>query len=770
MITRAHRYVVGLDADIRTVNLQLWSCMMGIALCIWVFAGQVMAAANPSMPVRIDKAAQQRQLAEIGLTAEEQRWLQAHPVIRVGVRHGYTPIEYISEGNHFRGISMDYLNKLEKLLGVSFKKIEHQNDADLAVIDLLTTVTSPKSLDQEKFTALAEPYLRFPFAIYTHKDDSAISHFDDLEQKKIAVFKKSAITERLLQRFPNSELVYVEIAEDAFSLLELRQVDAYVGNEMIVDYVANTEGVMFIRKAAYAPFDAEISMAVRSDWPALQSILQKSLLYLAPDQEAILKKWDLSTDRENLKVLMIALVVLGSIAAVVIFKSYRLKQAIKLQDKLTQERIWHQANFDYLTNLPNRMMFHNRLQEEIKKSDRSHLPLGLLFIDLDNFKQINDQLGHPVGDDLIIQVAKRISSCVRSIDTTARIGGDEFTVIMGELSDVNSLENTSRKIMQRLEGPFSIQGHDIYVTASIGITVYPNDTQKIEELIMFADQAMYEAKRLGRNRYHFFTASMQEASIYRHTITNDLRAALAQSQFVMYYQPIVDLNSSQIIKAEALIRWQHPTKGVISPAEFIQIAEDNGMIDQIGNAVFDQVLKDSAYIRDRFNPNFQVSFNVSPRQFLDEENVLSWIDRMQHMQMPASAISIEITESLLLQATNSVKHILTELIAAGAEIAIDDFGTGYSALAYLKKFDVDYVKLDRSFIHNIEMDNDTRVLCEAIISMAHKLKIQVIAEGIETLAQRTLLQSYECDYGQGYLISKPLALGEFAQFMQSYNS
>lgn len=584
------------------------------------------------------------------------------------------------------------------------------------------------------------------------------------------MFKKSAVTNLLLAEFPTLELTDIEIAEDAFSAMQAHQVDVYVGNEMIVDYVTNIEGVRFIKKVGYTPFNAQVYMAAHNDWPQLKSILKKSLDTLAPEQDEILKKWDLSNDRDNLRLLIFALITLSSIAAIVIFKSYRLKQAIKIQDKLSQERIWHQANFDYLTSLPNRMMFHSRLQEEIKKSARTNLPLGLLFIDLDNFKQINDQLGHPVGDDLIIQVAKRISGCVRAIDTTARIGGDEFTVIMSDLSDINSLENTSRKILQRLEEPFHIHPHDIFVTASIGITVYPDDSQNIEELIQFADQAMYEAKRLGRNRYHFFTVSMQEASIYRHTITNDLRAALLHKQFVMFYQPINDLNTSNIVKAEALIRWQHPTKGIISPAEFIHIAEDTGMIDHIGNWVFEQVLKDAAYLRSYFNPDFQITFNVSPRQFMDEENVLSWIAKLQKNGLHGDAICVEITEGLLLQATSSVKHILAEFIHAGAEIAIDDFGTGYSALAYLKKFDVDYVKLDRSFIHNIESDNDTRVLCEAIISMAHKLKIKVVAEGIETMAQQALLKTYQCDFGQGYLISKPMTLAELSAFLQVYHT
>jgi diguanylate cyclase (GGDEF)-like protein len=722
-----------------------------------------------SIQERLNKATQ-LQLSDLGLTEEEQAWLQAHSVIRVGVRHGYSPIEYISEGNQFRGITIDYLYRLEALLGITFKMVDSQDYSDTDSIDMFSGVTNPNVLKEHQFTALGHPFLTFPYAIYTHKGYKAINDFSDLENKKIAVFKKSAVTHLLLAEFPALELMDVEIAEDAFSAMAAHQVDAYVGNEMIVDYVANIEGVRYIKKVGYTPFNAQVFMAVRSDWPLWKSILQKSLASLAPEQGKILKKWNLSNDRDNLQLLIIALITLSSIAAIVIFKSYRLKQAIKIQDKLSQERIWHQANFDYLTSLPNRMMFHNRLQEEIKKSARSNLPLGLLFIDLDNFKQINDQLGHPVGDELIIQVARRISECVRAIDTTARIGGDEFTVIMGELSDVNSLENTSIKMLQRLEEPFHIHPHDIYVTASIGITVYPDDAQKIEELIMFADQAMYEAKRLGRNRYHFFTASMQEASIYRHTITNDLRAALLNKQFVMFYQPITDLNTSHVVKAEALIRWQHPTKGIITPVEFIHIAEDTGMIDHIGNWVFEQVLKDAVYLRKYFSPDFQITFNVSPRQFMDEENVLSWIAKLEKNGLEGNAISIEITEGLLLQATSSVKHILSEFLRSGTEIAIDDFGTGYSALAYLKKFDVDYVKLDRSFIQNIESDHDTRVLCEAIISMAHKLKIKVVAEGIETLAQQTLLKTYRCDFGQGYLISKPMTLPEFSAFLQVYHT
>jgi diguanylate cyclase (GGDEF)-like protein len=746
----------------------MWKSFFTIALsALLAYIPSTWAAEQPNESSAAIKTTTSFKLTALGLTPEEQTWLASHPIIRVGVRHGYAPIEYISEGNQFRGIAVDYLRKLEGLLGVSFKKIDVSDTPATNSIDMLSGVTNTKSIKNNGFVALSKPYLTFSYAIYTHKKNKNIQRLKDLQGKRIAIFKKSAVSSQLLARLPSAKLVNMDIAEDAFSALEMQTVDAYIGNEMIVDYVANSQGVNFIKKVGYTPYQAQVSMAVRQDWPHLQSILQKSLLALESDQEEILKKWDLTSQKKNIYLFWSALGALFLVISLILFKSYRLKQTIKVQNKLSQERIWHQANFDFLTNLPNRMMFNNRLQEEIKKSNRSALPLGLLFLDLDNFKQINDQLGHAIGDRLIAEVAKRIERCVRSIDTTARIGGDEFTVIMGELTDINAVEKTSAKILARLEAPFHINSHVIYVTASIGITIFPNDTHRIEELLIFADQAMYEAKRLGRNRYQFFTASMQRASTNRHEIMTDLRYALAHDQLVMFYQPIVDLNNLALHKAEALLRWQHPTKGLIEPHDFIPIAEETDIINQLGDWVFNQVLKDVVDLRASQHPDFQISINVSPRQFMNENHLMSWLTKIHEHGLKGDVISIEITEGLLLQPTDSVKHILAEFIAAGADISIDDFGTGYSALGYLKKFNVDYVKLDKSFVRNIESDSDNMILCEAIISMAHKLRIKVIAEGIETPAQQTLLKQFGCDFGQGYLLAKPQNLEAFKAFLKS---
>jgi len=448
-----------------------------------------------------------------------------------------------------------------------------------------------------------------------------------------------------------------------------------------------------------------------------------------------------------------------------VFRVYRLKQTIKRQSAESHQQIWHQANFDYLTKLPNRHLLQNRLEQALERADRSNLPIGLLFIDLDNFKKVNDQSGHSIGDKLLMEAAGRISRCVRSDDTTARFGGDEFIVVMSDLKDIFSLENTCQKILYELEKPFSIDGDVYYISASIGVTLYPDDSRNPEELLSYADQAMYEAKKLGRNRFQFFKASIQTASLNRVSITNDLREALIEKQFVLYYQPIVCLKKSGVLKAEALIRWNHPTKGIISPIDFIPLAEESGLINELGKWVFHQAINDLLIIRENSGSDFQLSLNVSPYQFNNPADLLIWVDTIKALDIPGRCISLEITEGLLLDPSNDVISTISALRDVGIEFSIDDFGTGYSALAYLKKFDIDYVKIDKSFIQNLETDNYDSVLCEAIIHMARKLGIKVVAEGIETIIQKDLLKKFECDYGQGYLFARPQPLNQLLEFL-----
>lgn len=433
--------------------------------------------------------------------------------------------------------------------------------------------------------------------------------------------------------------------------------------------------------------------------------------------------------------------------------------------KETEELIWQEANFDALTGLPNRRMFYDRLEQELKKCSRSNLPLAMMYLDLDRFKEVNDSLGHDMGDLLLKEAAQRLRRCIRQTDIIARLGGDEFTVILSALDDLNIIERVSSDILFQLSQPYQLGTENIYLTASIGITLYPQDAIGIDELMKNADRAMYAAKSLGRNRASYFTVSMQEAADKRLRLTNDLRQAIPDKQLELYFQPIVTLADLKVAKAEALLRWHHPHRGMISPAEFIPVAEETGLIVGIGDWVFEHAVTEVARIR-KLYPDFQLSINKSAVQFRAEKDVHShWFDRINALGLPGNSLVIEITEGLLLDPSETTQLQLHRLIDAGIEIAIDDFGTGYSSLAYIKNFSIDYIKIDQSFTRNLAVDSSDLALCEAIIFMAHKLGMRVVAEGVETREQCELLQRAGCDYAQGYLFSRPLPAEQFLHFL-----
>jgi len=471
-----------------------------------------------------------------------------------------------------------------------------------------------------------------------------------------------------------------------------------------------------------------------------------------------------------------------SITAINIAGEYEFNGFIRdiTKQKESEELIWNQANFDTLTGLPNRHMFHDRLAQDIKKAHRAGLKTALLFIDLDKFKEVNDTLGHSMGDILLQEAARRISGCVRETDTVARLGGDEFTVILAELDDTGSVERIAENILKSMAKPFQLGDETAYVSASIGITLHPVDATEVEDLLKNADQAMYTSKNGGRNRYSYFTQSMQQAAQARLRLINDLRGALASGQFRVYYQPIVDLASGRIIKAEALVRWQHPARGLVNPAEFIPLAEETGLIVEIGDWVFREAARQlkhwGALCNTRFQVSvnmspvqyagLQVSINLSPVQFGSDGLCKAWCAYLQELGLPAQSMVIEITEGLLLNAESNVTDKLLGFRDAGMQVAIDDFGTGYSALSYLKKFDIDYLKIDQSFVRDLVADPDDRALSEAIIVMAHKLGLKVIAEGVETEEQRKLLANAGCDYAQGYLFSRPVPAEAFEELLK----
>lgn len=437
------------------------------------------------------------------------------------------------------------------------------------------------------------------------------------------------------------------------------------------------------------------------------------------------------------------------------------------QHRHSEERIWRQANFDELTQLPNRHLFCNRLNQEIKKADRNGSRIGLMLIDLDHFMEVNDTLGHDKGDQLLGEAAHRIRQCVRNTDIVARMGGDEFFVAVGPLADVAHLERISIAIVESLRKPFQLDDDEVHISASLGLTLYPSDATDVDHLIRNADQAMFLSKQRGRNCYSFFTRSLQEEAITRQRLLADLRGALAADQFRIVFQPIVELKTGRICKAEALLRWQHPTRGLVSPAEFIPMAEESGLIVDIGAWVVQEAMQWSLKWKQLCHDGMQISVNISPVQFKSPNFQIDLLVQALALHpQPSPMIAFEITEGILLNAEAQVVSRLDRIRHAGIAVSIDDFGTGYSSLAYLKKFQIDYLKIDQSFIRNLENDSSDMVLTEAMIVMAHKLGLKVIAEGVETPRQKQLLEQAGCDYVQGYLIAKPLAPEAFTELLR----
>lgn len=434
--------------------------------------------------------------------------------------------------------------------------------------------------------------------------------------------------------------------------------------------------------------------------------------------------------------------------------------------KASEALVWRQANFDALTGLPNRRMQRDRLEQAIARSQRDGQPLALMLVDLDHFKEVNDTLGHDRGDLLLVEAARRIRACVRESDVVARMGGDEFTVILPGLGQPARVEHIAHQMLASLAAPFLLGGEVAYVSASIGITLYPADAALIEDLLKNADQALYAAKDAGRNRFSYFTPELQAQAQTRVRLANDLRRALDEDQLELHYQPIIELASGRVTKAEALLRWHHPERGAVPPDQFIPIAESTGLIAEIGDWVFRRAAAQVCRWRTQVHPQFQVSVNRSPAQFRgDGAGRASWADILEALGLPGSSIAVEITEGLLLDASEAVSAQLLAFRDAGIAVSLDDFGTGYSSLSYLQQLDIDYLKIDRSFVHALGEDGSGRPLCKAMIVMAHELGLKVVAEGVETAEQHDWLRQAGCDYAQGYHFARPMPAEAFEAFL-----
>ncbi|MBE9223386.1 EAL domain-containing protein [Cyanobacterium stanieri LEGE 03274] len=436
-----------------------------------------------------------------------------------------------------------------------------------------------------------------------------------------------------------------------------------------------------------------------------------------------------------------------------------------ITDKKQQEELLsHQANYDYLTELPNRLLGMERLKQEISKAQRNKLSVALIFLDLDNFKNINDTLGHQYGDELLIVVAQRLRNCLRESDTVARLGGDEFLIIISSLTSVSQGEIIASKLLNAMRKPFIIAGEKRFVSASIGITFYPQDGDDIQNLIKNADLAMYEAKKKGKNNFKFFDDKMNQVAQKKMLQETYLRQALRNDELFLVYQPIFELKTKKIIGFESLTRWHNDILGDVSPVEFINIAEETGLIIDLGKWLLEKICQ-QLFIWQKEGIDIYISMNLSPRQFRDSHLVESILETTKKYQINPKNLKLEITEQVLVEDIPIVKQLLFQLNSLGFELYLDDFGTGYSSLSYLRKYPFTLIKIDRSFVLDIEESDKNKALIKTMISMAHNLNLSIIAEGIETPNQLDFLKSENCAAGQGYLFSRPLEAEKLLDFI-----
>ncbi|MDP2368275.1 putative bifunctional diguanylate cyclase/phosphodiesterase [Rhodoferax sp.] len=444
--------------------------------------------------------------------------------------------------------------------------------------------------------------------------------------------------------------------------------------------------------------------------------------------------------------------------AVIVFHDISAAKAMTL-------KMAHLAQHDFLTGLPNRMLLNDRIAQAVTLAKRHNTHLAVLFLDLDNFKTINDSLGHATGDQLLQSVTTRLNACVRSSDTVSRQGGDEFVILLAEGGHEESAALTAGKILAALAKPHAVGDSALHVNASIGISVYPADGLDAEALIKSADTAMYHAKGKGRNNYQFFTSDMNRRAVERQLVESHLRRALDRQEFVLHYQPKVNLATGRVTGAEALLRWRHPDWGLVLPDRFVPVAEDCGLIVPIGRWVLREACGQAQRWIESGLALASIAVNISALEFHQAEFAQALAEMLKQTGLPAHRLQLEITEGGLMRDAKASAKILRELKSMGVQLAVDDFGTGYSSLSYLNQFPIDILKIDQSFVQDIKCADDTGIIVSAVIGMGNNLKLQVVAEGVENQVQLDFLTTRQCDEAQGYLFSRPLAAEQFADIL-----
>ncbi|MDX1295259.1 MAG: EAL domain-containing protein, partial [Sulfurimonadaceae bacterium] len=725
----------------------------------------------------LGKEAVQRE--RIGLTTSEQIYLQKKQKLLACVDPNWMPLEKIESGEYI-GMGSDYLELFRQRLGMPIVVLPTQSWSDSVAAakarqcDMF--VFSMDTPERAAYMNVTKPLIAPPLVLATRMDAWFYTSLEEISNQKVGIVQGYALADVLKQKYPHIRFVFVESIEQGLKMVSRGELFGYLDAFSVLGYTVRRDYLGDLKIAGRFEDTWELGVALRNDEPELYSVFEKAVASISDaERTEIENRWVSVTYEEGFDYSLMWKVIAGfSLVILVLF--YRNRQLVRHQRELDAKnreledekaKVDYIAYHDHLTALPNRTSFKLSLEHAITVAERNESRLALIVVDLDRFKNINDTLGHHIGDQLIRRVADMIHQSLRESDTMARYGGDEFIILSETIKQPNEAAFVAEKIQSLLQGSIEIEGYELSTSASIGIALYPDDGLDCTTLLKNADSAMHLAKDEGKNSFRFYTQQLSDKIRKRMEYEQDLRNALDANEFSMVYQPQYDLHSGSVVGAEALLRWHHPKKGMIPPDEFIPVAEESGLIVPIGAWVLSEACREFKQWREAGLDIETVSVNVSSVQFTRSDIVDEFKRIVEAVGIAPKQVGIEITESYIMEHTEQNHEVLNELREIGFKVSVDDFGTGYSSMNYLKNLPLDTIKIDKSFVDDVPHDKNDVAIIKAILVLAKSLEYHVIAEGIEYSEQEAFLKEYGCDYGQGYLFSKPLDAEAFMAFMKN---
>lgn len=736
-------------------------------------------------------------LTPASLSKEQKSYLAHHKKVRVCVDPNWKPYEWIDEKGKYRGMGSEYLHLFTESLGFKIILYRTKNWSEtLEAIktkrcDFIPMIGITKQ--RKEFLNFTDSYLFTPYAIVTTNDKSFISDIATKLDKTYSVIKDSAVIDMLQNRYGKMNFTKVSTIDEGMSLVRDGKVFGFINTAPVISYYIQEHQLNNMKIDGVLHLGYQLAMATRKDEKILHEILSKAIQYSDSKKiENIYQKWQtvLLEQRQDYTLIYKTLGVVGIIILALLYRWMVLRDAnSSLTEKVKQKtqelqklnthlesiveqrtkELEYQAHYDLLTGLPNRRLFELQLHEALTEAIKSQHNMALFFIDVDQFKQINDYLGHKVGDGVLQEVTKLIQSMIMEDSCLlARIGGDEFTLIVEQFEKEDECRVIAQRLLEIAKEPIQVQNQTLYVSLSIGIALAPKDTIAESELLQFADAAMYRAKMDGRNRYQFYDKEMSEKAYERVVLQTKLRHAIDNDEFEVYFQPQVDIVSRKIIGCEALVRWRDTKRGIIPPGEFIPIAEESGLVVEIDTIVMQKAIAQVAKWHKEGKCKGHISINLAAKQLRDDDLIVKVQGLLEQYSFDPKYLELEITESDIMHKPEEALKRLNALHEMGIKIAIDDFGTGYSSLSYLKRFPIDKLKIDQSFVRDVVDDEEDRSIVKAVIALGQSLGIALIAEGVETKEQEAFLLENGCTQVQGYLYAKPLCMEDTEDFIQDF--